>query len=68
MIYSAILVASVVLLIAFAIERFSRVSGVPSVIVMIATGLASRPLLKATGLALDGLESLFLSLVPLAWS
>ncbi|MBU1690757.1 MAG: cation:proton antiporter [Gammaproteobacteria bacterium] len=56
MIYSAILVASVVLLIAFAIERFGRVSGVPAVIIMIATGLASRPLLQATGLTLDGLE------------
>lgn len=56
MIYSAILVASVVLLIAFAIERFSRVSGVPSVIIMIAIGLVSRPLLKAAGITLDGLD------------
>lgn len=56
MIYSVILVASVLLLIAFAIERFSRVTGVPSVIAMIAVGLLAKPLLNAAGMTLGGIE------------
>lgn len=56
MIYSAILIASIVLLIAFGVERVSRASGIPSVIVMIVIGLAGQPLLASVGLALNGLE------------
>jgi hypothetical protein len=56
MIYSAILIASIVLLIAFGVERASRACGIPSVIVMIAIGLAGQPLLASVGIALNGLE------------
>lgn len=56
MIYSAILIASAFLLAAFAVERLSSLWGIPSVIVMITLGLASKPLLASAGLALEGLE------------
>ncbi|MFY9328593.1 MAG: cation:proton antiporter [Georgfuchsia sp.] len=56
MTYQAILIASIFLLLAFAIERFGRASGVPSVIVLIAVGLAGKPALAAFGLTLDGID------------
>jgi len=56
MTYHAILIASVVLLLAFAIERIGRVTGVPAVIVMVVVGLVARPLFAAMGLTLDGLD------------
>lgn len=56
MTYQAILAASVFLLLAFAIERFGRASGVPSVIVLIAVGLAGKPALAAFGLTLEGID------------
>ena len=56
MAYSAILFASIFLVLAFAIERLSRVLRVPSVIVMIVVGLAAKPLLGSRGFALEGLE------------
>lgn len=56
MAYSAILIASIFLLLAFAIERLSRLLRVPSVIVMIVVGLVAKPLLEARGFVLEGLE------------
>lgn len=56
MTYQAILTASVFLLLAFGIERFGRASGVPSVIVLIAVGLAGKPVLAAFGLTLEGID------------
>ena len=56
MTYQAILTASIFLLLAFGIERFGRASGVPSVIVLIAAGLAGKPILAAFGLTLEGID------------
>lgn len=56
MINSAILIASLVLLAAFAVERLGRATGLPSVIVMIGIGLVLKPLLASLGFELDGLE------------
>ncbi|MGE0356232.1 MAG: cation:proton antiporter [Burkholderiales bacterium] len=56
MVYSAILFASIFLVLAFAIERLGRFLRVPSVIVMIVTGLVAKPLLGARGVELAGLE------------
>lgn len=56
MTYQAILIASVFLLLAFGIERFGRVSGIPSVIVLIAIGLAGKPVLTSLGLTLGGID------------
>ncbi len=54
----AILVASLFLLIAFAVERLDRASGLPSVIVMIALGLLARPVLDALGILVNGISTL----------
>lgn len=56
MTYQAILTASVFLLLAFGIERFGRVSGIPSVIVLIAVGFAGKPVLASFGLKLEGID------------
>ncbi len=53
----AILVASVFLLIAFAVERLDRASGLPSVIVMISLGLLARPALSSMGMLVRGIEA-----------
>ena len=58
MIYVAILVASLFLLIAFAVERLDRASGVPSVIIMIALGLAARPALGMLGMLVKGIGAI----------
>ena len=62
MIYVAILVASLFLLIAFAVERLDRASGVPSVIIMIALGFAARPALGMLGMLVKGIGAI----VPVA--
>jgi Na+:H+ antiporter len=56
MTYHAILIASVVLLLSFAIERIGRVTGLPAVIVMVVVGLVARPLFSTMGIKLDGLD------------
>lgn len=56
-IYPAILAASIFLLLAFGIERLGRVSGIPSVVILIAVGLASKPLLALFGLSLEGIDA-----------
>jgi cell volume regulation protein A len=52
MTYPTILSASVFLLIVFAVERLCRRSGVPSVIVLVASGLLARPMLDSVGVTL----------------
>ena len=56
MVYSAILIASVFLLLAFAVERFSPALGVPSVIVLVVLGFVAKPVLALLGYTLDGLD------------
>jgi hypothetical protein len=56
MTYHAILIASVVLLLSFAIERIGRATSLPTVIVMVVVGLFARPLFAAMGITLDGLD------------
>jgi len=56
MVYSAILIASVFLLVAFLVERFSPALGIPSVIVLVGLGFLARPVLSWFGYALDGLD------------
>lgn len=55
MTYQAILAASIFLLLAFGLERLGRASGIPSAILLIAVGLAGKPVLTTFGLALEGI-------------
>lgn len=57
MIYQSILAASIFLLLAFGIERLGRVSGIPSIVILIAVGLAGKPALGVFGLALEGIDA-----------
>lgn len=57
MIYQAILAASIFLLLAFGIERFSRLFGIPSVVILIVVGLLGRPALAVFGLTLNGINA-----------
>lgn len=56
MVYPAILIASVSLLLAFAVERIGPRVGLPSVIVLVVLGLLSKPLLALAGYRLEGLD------------
>lgn len=56
MVYPAILIASVFLLLAFAVERVSPRVGLPSVIVLVGLGLLAKPLLALVGYRLQGLD------------
>ena len=58
MIDIGILIASIFLLAAFAVERWDRRSGVPSVIVMIALGLIAEPLLRSMGVVAVELKAM----------
>ena len=62
MVYVAILVASLFLLIAFAVERLDRASGLPSVIIMIGLGLLTQPVLQYLGVLVRGIGAI----VPVA--
>ena len=62
MVYVAILVASLFLLIAFAVERLDRASGLPSVIIMIGLGLLTQPVLQYLGMLVSGISAV----VPVA--
>ncbi|WP_301102397.1 hypothetical protein [Propionivibrio sp.] len=57
MTYQAIFVASMFLLLAFGIERISRIVGLPSVVVLIATGLVGKPVLAAFDLTIAGIDT-----------
>jgi hypothetical protein len=56
MVYPAILIASIFLLLAFAVERIGPRVGLPAVIVLVALGLLARPLLALAGYRLEGLD------------
>jgi cell volume regulation protein A len=58
MAYSAILIVSVFLLLAFAVERVSALLRIPSVIVLVGLGFIAKPLLGALGYHLDGVDVL----------
>ena len=57
MTYQAILSASLFLLLAFGVERLGRSSGIPGVVLLIATGIAGKPVLGHFGLELTGLDA-----------
>ena len=57
MIYQAILTASLFLLLAFGIEHLGRWSGIPSVVILIVTGLVGRPALNFLGIEFTGLDT-----------
>lgn len=57
MTYQAILVASLFLLLAFGIDRLSHLLRVPSVVVLILTGLIGKPVLASFGIAIPGLNT-----------
>ncbi|EGI78395.1 cation:proton antiporter domain-containing protein [Hylemonella gracilis] len=58
MAYSAILIVSVFLLLAFAVERVSARLRLPSVIVLVGLGFIAKPLLGLLGRQLDGVDVL----------
>jgi len=58
MAYSAILIVSVFLLLAFAVERVSALLRIPSVIVLVGLGFIAKPLLGMLGYQLDGVDVL----------
>ena len=53
----SILFGSLILLAAYFIERFGRRHRLPSVILLIAAGMAVKPLLHSFGWSLEGLET-----------
>ncbi len=57
MTHQAILTASLFLLLAFGIDRLNRSTGIPSVVVLIATGLLGKPALSYFGLEMSGLDA-----------
>jgi len=57
MTYQAILLVSCLLLVAFGVERLSKSTGMPSVVVMIAIGMISKPLLTSAGVELQGIDA-----------
>lgn len=57
MIYQAILLVSCLLLVAFGVERLSKITGIPAVVVMIAMGLLGRPILESAGVGLGGVHA-----------
>lgn len=58
MTYQTILAASIFLLFAFAIEQVCRWRGIPSVIVLVLSGLIAKPALNYYGFELDGVDTL----------
>jgi NhaP-type Na+/H+ or K+/H+ antiporter len=58
MAYSAILIVSIFLLLAFAVERVSALLRLPSVIVLVGLGFIAKPLLGLLGYQLDGVDVL----------
>lgn len=58
MTHSAILIGSLFLLVAFAIERFSQTAKLPSVIVMLLAGFIAKPVINYFGYQLNDLDSI----------
>lgn len=56
MAYHAIFIASFFLLVAFALERLGRATGLPAVIMMVGVGLLARPLADALDFSVRGLN------------
>lgn len=56
MAYHAIFIASFFLLVAFALERLGRLTGLPAVIMMVGVGLIARPLADAFSISVNGLD------------
>ena len=57
MAYHAIFIASSFLLVAFALERLGRLTGLPAVIMMVGVGLVARPLADAFSISVNGLDA-----------
>lgn len=57
MTYQAILLVSCLLLLAFGVERLSKSTGIPAVVVMIVMGLLGRPILESSGVELEGIHA-----------
>lgn len=57
MTYQAILIASVVLLLAFGVERLGKAWGLPSVVILLGVGLLGKPVLAQLGWTLNGLDA-----------
>ena len=57
MTYQAILIVSCLLLTAFGVERLSKRTGVPSVVVMIAIGMIGKRLMAFAGVELTGVDA-----------
>lgn len=55
MAYQTIFIASVLLLLAFGIEKLGRVSGIPSVVALISVGLIGNPVLGMFGVSINGI-------------
>jgi NhaP-type Na+/H+ or K+/H+ antiporter len=53
----AILIASIFLLLAFGVERLGKLSGIPSVVILILIGLVGKPVMGVAGLELSGLNT-----------
>lgn len=58
MTHQAILVASAILLLAFGIERLGQILRIPSVVILIAAGLAGKPALTALGFTIPSLNAI----------
>lgn len=56
MAYHAIFIASFFLLVAFALERLGRLTGLPAVIMMVGVGLIARPLADTFNVSVSGLD------------
>ena len=54
----SILFASIILVLAFGVERFSRARKIPAVILLIAIGMLSKPLMHSMNWTLRGLETI----------
>ena len=57
MTYQAILIVSCLLLTAFGVERLSKHTGIPSVVVMITIGMVGKPLMTSAGVELTGIDA-----------
>ena len=57
MAYHAIFIASFFLLVAFALERLGRLTGLPAVIMMVGVGLIARPLADTFSISVNGLDA-----------
>ncbi len=57
MTYQAILIVSCLFLTAFGVERLSKHTGIPSVVVMITIGMVGKPFMTSAGIELTGIDA-----------